>query len=80
MYTPGLTNSGLVKEALTALVKLNSMTGANPCDVIVQCLTTLQLNKNFLIGQCYSMVLAIWQGNIYSGVQAKLKELCTREP
>jgi hypothetical protein len=44
-----ITNSGLVKEALIALVKVNSMTGANLCDVIVKCLTALQLDTNYLI-------------------------------
>lgn len=71
-------DSGKVNEALIALVKVDSTAGADLCDVIVRCLNGLQFDLNMLIAQCYDG--ASNMSGRYSGVQARLKSLCLREP
>ena len=71
-------DSGKVKEALIALVKVVSTAGADLCDVIVRCLNCLQFDLNLLIAQCYDG--ASNMSGRYNGVQARLKSLYPREP
>ena len=76
-----LLDSGVVNEALLALVKVSSTTCASLCDIIVSCLNVQHFDMRFLIAQCYDS--ASYMFGQYNGVQARLKVtlLCNnREP
>jgi len=70
--------SGSVKESLTALLKVDSTNAAYLSDIIVKTMLSLNLSLESIIGQCYDG--ASNMAGQYSGVQARLKQLCVREP
>jgi hypothetical protein len=67
-------DSRVVNEALIALIKVKSTTGANLCDVIVKCLLDTHFDMHFIIAQCYDG--ASNMSGHYNGVQALLKVEC----
>ena len=48
-----VTDSGIVREALVALVDVDSTTASNLCDVVVARLEKLHLPLEFVVAQCY---------------------------
>lgn len=73
-----VTDSGIVKEALIALIKVENTTSENLCNIIVNKLRELYLSLDDLVGQCFDG--ASNMAGRYSGVQARLKQMSRREP
>ena len=71
-------DSGIVWESLVALIKVNSTTASNLCDVVVARLEKLHLPLEFVIAQCYDG--AANMSEQYNGLQARLKDKCPRKP
>ena len=63
---------------MIALVRVENTTALNLCDVILQQLDKLNLSLDCVVGQCFDG--ASNMAGQYSGVQARLKEVCPRQP
>lgn len=72
------TDSGIVREALVALIDVDSTTASNLCDVVVGRLEKLHLPLEFVVAQCYDG--AANMSGQYTGLQARLKDTCPRKP
>lgn len=73
-----VTDSGIVREALVALIDVDSTTASNLCDVVVGRLEKLHLPLEFVVAQCYGG--AANMSGQYTGLQARLKDTCPRKP
>lgn len=71
-------NSSIVRSVLVGLVKVQSTTGKNLCDVIVNELIHLGLSLDDVAAQCFDG--ASNMSGLVNRVQARMKELCARKP
>jgi len=67
-----------VRESLIGLVRLCETKAAIICDAILKKLNDLNLPLEFLVAQCFDG--ASNMSGCYSGVQARLKDVCPRRP
>lgn len=71
-------DSGLVQESLIAVVRVEKTSAEYLADVLVKQLFELNLSLDDIVAQCYDG--ASNMSGQYTGVQARLKAMCVREP
>jgi hypothetical protein len=70
--------SGLVREAVVALIQVSNISSSALCETIIKQLNDLGLPLDYLVGQCFDG--AANMSGKYNGLQARIKELSPRSP
>lgn len=71
-------DSGLVKEAVVGLIEVPNTAANTLCDIVIGKLNALGLPLELMVGQCFDG--ASNMSGQYNGLQARIKELCARDP